>query len=130
MERLAAGEHDRARRGVERLGLRAEPDLDVVALVPGLGLDRQLVVVHLAAQEVLRQRRALVGDAQLRGEDRHGAVAAGLAVAARGGQSLPVHRRRSRAACVEPVESVIGGPPRVGRRAEALVRVVRGPRRR
>ena len=88
----------------------AEAHVDAVVLVPGLVLDRQLAVVELAAQELLRQRRALVGDGQLGREDRHVAVPARLPVAAGGGERGGTAADDQRVACVEAVEVVLVGP--------------------
>jgi hypothetical protein len=85
-ERLARAERDGVRARIEGRDLAAEPHLHALVLVPGSVLDRQLGLVELAAQEVLRQRRALVGDDELRREQRDVAVATRGAVAARGGE--------------------------------------------
>ena len=86
-ERLAALERHRPRLRVERGGLGPVPEVDLVLGVPGGLLDRDLVRLGLAAQELLGQRGARVGRVLLGREHRHRAVAAGVAVAARGGQA-------------------------------------------
>ena len=53
---------------------------------PALVLQRKLLLGHLAAQQLLGQRWAVVRDAVLVGDDRHRSGAAGLAVGAGGGE--------------------------------------------
>jgi hypothetical protein len=83
---LAGAEHDRARGGIERPGLAAEAHFHALALVPVRGLDRQLGVLELPAQEVLRERWALVGEGQLRRDELDGTRPARLPVSARRGE--------------------------------------------
>ena len=109
---LPAGQRDPAGRGVQRGGGGTGPERDVVLGEPTLGLDRQFVLTALAQQEVLGQRRTLVGQVRLGGQDRHGAFAAGVAEGAgRGQPGRPAadddHSGAPRSRAFEHVEPVV-----------------------
>ena len=76
---LAAGEDDRGAVGVERLDRGAGAQLDRVLVVEALVVDVDRLVVGLATEDVLGQRRALVGPLALGAEQDDAALEALLA---------------------------------------------------
>ena len=66
-----AGDRDLAPVGVEADRAAAD-QRDSLLAQPVLGLERQLVLAHLAAQQLLGQRRTAIGHPVLVGDDRHG----------------------------------------------------------
>ena len=83
---LAALEVHAARRAVESDRRAPAAQRHGVGGEPRLVLERQLGGLELAAQQLLGQRRAAVGEVRLGAHDVHCGLAAGFAVAARGAQ--------------------------------------------
>jgi hypothetical protein len=75
-----------ARLAVQRHRATAAEQRHRVGREPRLVLERQVSRLELAAQELLGQRRALVGEVRLGADELDRSLAPGLAVAARGAQ--------------------------------------------
>ena len=96
---LAGRERHRVRIRVDRLDARLEPELDELLLVLLGRVDDRVLRRHLAAQDELREWRAVVGRVRLGGEDRDERLAACLAVG--------VDEARGRAAAADDDDGVL-----------------------
>ena len=83
-DRLSVARLDALSRPVDPLRANAEPQIDALVAEIGLGPQRQAVDVHLALEKRLRQRRPLIGQILLVGEQDDFAVEAVLAQAGGG----------------------------------------------
>ena len=77
-ERVAVGEPDRLLAGAHGRDLAAEPEVDLELGVGLRGLDEDRILVQLAAQEALRERRPVVRRVRVGRQDRDGSLTAGV----------------------------------------------------
>lgn len=84
LERAPAGDHDLTAVGVEA-DRAATDERDPPLAQPVVGFQRELVLAHLATQQLLGQRRTAIGHAVLVGDNCDAALTSGVPIAARGG---------------------------------------------